>query len=122
MGRLEIVVSLRTSSAGLAAQTPPGCLGVPIDPQSQEPSAAYLVLLFFTAAFFATAGAGFLVSARFAAHLLFAASEIAFLPAAESFRFGFENSGVAFDGRLEGFAGGFFAFPADACKPTASFA
>jgi hypothetical protein len=77
---------------------------------------------FFTAVFFATAGASFFAAARFAAHLFFTASETAFLPAADSFRLGFEGSGVAFDGCLGPFAGGFFAAPEVARKVTAFFA
>jgi hypothetical protein len=50
---------------------------------------------FFAAVFFATAGASFLAAGRFAAHRFFVASEMAFLPAAETFRFGFEGSGLA---------------------------
>jgi hypothetical protein len=63
---------------------------------------------FFGAVFFVTAG--------------FSGSAAAALPAAESLRFGFESSGVAFDGGLERFMGGFFAVPEDACKLTAAFA
>ena len=37
-------------------------------------------------------------------------------------RLGFDGSGLAFDGGLECFTGGFFAFQEDACKLTASFA
>src|ERR1019366_2017669 len=65
-------------------------------------------------------GAGFhtfLRRAAFSRRRRFAA-----LPAAESFRLGFDGSGVAFDGGLERFMGGFFAVPEDACKLTASFA
>jgi hypothetical protein len=56
------------------------------------------------------------------AHRFLVAAMIAFLPAALSFRLGFEGSGVAFDGGLECFTRGFFAVPEDACKLTASFA
>jgi hypothetical protein len=74
---------------------------------------------FFRAIFF---GAAFSASARFSAHRFLVAAMIAFLPAAESFRLGFDGSGVAFDGGLECFTGGFFAAPKDTCKLTASFA
>jgi hypothetical protein len=47
---------------------------------------------FFAATFFCAAGFVFAAAAWTAAHLFFVASEIAFLPAALSFRFGFDGS------------------------------
>jgi hypothetical protein len=52
---------------------------------------------FFTAAFFATAGAAFIAAAFFAAHRFFKAATMFARPAAESFRFDFEGSGVGGD-------------------------
>jgi len=71
-----------------------------------------------TAAYFPA----FALVALTAAHRFFVASAMAFLPAALSFCCGFEGFAVAFDVRLECFAGGFVAVPEDACKLTASFA
>ena len=83
---------------------------------------AFLTAAFFRAVFLALADCAFAASALFCAQRFFVAAMIAFLPAALSFRSGFEGSGVAFDGGLERFTVGFFAFPEDACKLTASFA
>jgi len=76
------------------------------------------------AAFFATVvfTAAVLIGALFFAVIADGAFAAAFLPAVLSFRFRLAGSGVAFDGSLERFTGGFFAVPEDACKLTASFA
>ena len=77
--------------------------------------------VFLAVAFFAIASSAFAV-ALFVAQRFFIASEMAFLPAAESFRFGFDGSGVAFDEGLAPVAGGFFTVPEDDCKLIAFFA
>ena len=57
--------------------------------------AAFLATAFLAVAFFVIANSA--CAAFFAAQRFFVASEMAFLPAAESFRLGFGGSGVAFD-------------------------
>jgi hypothetical protein len=85
----------------------------------------------FTGAFFAIvflaagaclAFAAVFAAARFAAQRFFNAATIAALPAALSVRFGFVDSGVAFDVGAECSTAGFFAVPEDDRKLTASFA
>jgi hypothetical protein len=66
--------------------------------------------------------AAFFAAASFAAQRFFKAATIAALPAAESFRLGFDVSGVAFDVGAECSTAGFFAVPEDDRKLTASFA
>jgi hypothetical protein len=86
-------------------------------------SAVFLLAVFFRA------GAAFLaaVDCAFAAafckrHRFFVAAIILAIPSLLIRRLGFEGSGLAFDGGLECFTVGFFAFPEDACKLTAAFA
>jgi hypothetical protein len=76
---------------------------------------ATLPVAFVAVAFVAMVGAGF-SAAFFCAYLFFVTVGAAFLPAAESLRFGLEGAGVA----SECSAGRFFAVTEDAC--TASFA
>jgi len=94
-------------------------------------AAIFLTAIFFRATFFGVAflaAAGCVVfvapvdSARTRAQRALVAAMIAFLPAADSFRFGFSGSGVGFDFGLECSTGGFLAVPEDACRLTASFA
>ena len=85
--------------------------------------AAVAGAVFFRAVFFGTAGSAFsacFAAAWNAAHRFLVAAAMAFLPAADSFRLGFEASGVAFDVGSEYFTAVSFAAPEDAC--TAFFA
>jgi hypothetical protein len=88
-------------------------------------SAAVGVVLFaalFLAVFLAAAFCCCALAALTAAHRFFVAATILAKPSLLIRRLGFEGSGLAFDGGLECFTVGFFAFPEDACKLTAAFA
>ena len=85
-------------------------------------TAVFLRAVFFSLAFFGTAGSGFSASfaAWNAAHRFLVAAMMAFLPAADNFRLGFGDSDL--DVGSERSTGGFFVVPEDACKLRAFFA